>query len=165
MTQHLPTDAAFRPAERLLLNVAAEITPASQLHLIELEASLQASQQALLSHDVALIEQHTCEQIRLRRLLEILWSRRDAAHDPAFLVEMRAAQMRVLHLGRVQAALLVRAQRWQSMLSNLLAGPEVNYAPPSHSRMAQCTAWTDLSGIPIANTRTSETEERTRCRA
>jgi hypothetical protein len=164
MRQPLPTDIAFRSADLLLLNGAAEITQASKLLLVELEASLQASQRALLSHDVALMEQHTCEQIRLQRLLEALWSRRDAAHDPAFIVEMRAAQMRVLHLGRVLAALLVRAQRWQSMLSNLLAGSETSYVPPGGS-MARCIAWTHLSGIPIANTPTSETEERKRCRA
>jgi len=162
MKQHLPTDTDPRSPERLF-NGAAEITPASKLLLVELEASLRASQRALLSHDVALMERHTCEQIRLQRLLEVLWSRRDAARDPAFVVEMRAAQMRVLHLGRVQAALLVRAQRWQNMLSNLLAGPETSYVPTSGS-IPQYTG-THLSGIPIANTPTSEAEERNRCRA
>jgi hypothetical protein len=163
MRQPFPTDIAFRSADLLLLNGAAEITPASQVLLVELETSLQASQQALLSHDVALLEQHTCEQIRLQHSLEILRSR-DATHDPAFVVEIRAAQMRVLHLGRVQAALLVRAQRWQSMLSNLLAGSETSYVPPGGS-MARCIAWTHLSGIPMANTPTSEAEERNQCRA
>jgi hypothetical protein len=163
MRQHLSTDAAFRSAERPLLYRAAEITQAGKLFLFELEASLQASQRALLSHDVALLEQHICEQIRLQSSLEVLWSR-DATRDLVFAAEMRAAQIRVLHLGRVQAALLVRAQRWQSMLSNLLAGPEASYAPPI-GNMAPCIAWAHPSGIPSATTDTSEAEERDRCRA
>jgi hypothetical protein len=37
--------------------------------------------------------------------------------------------MRVQHAGRVQAGLLVRAQRSLRMIAHLLAGPESNYSP------------------------------------
>ena len=39
--------------------------------------------------------------------------------------------MRVLHLVRIQMALLRRAQRALKIIENLLAGPHANYAPPN----------------------------------
>ena len=176
MTRKLPTDAALRSpqspsAEPSLRRGSAEIAQASRALLGELEASLQASQNALLAHDVTRLEERTCEQIGLRRSLDILW---DAAHppgsDPAqhdlrLSAELRAAQMRVLRLGRVQAALLGRAQRWLRMVSNLLAGPEASYAPPTFARMAQYPAWPPPSSGPRDNTRTRQEQERDPCRA
>lgn len=53
--------------------------------------------------------------------------------DPALAAGLLAAQWRVLYLGRVQAALLTRAQRSLRMLSNLLAGPEASYAAPRYA--------------------------------
>jgi hypothetical protein len=184
MTLKPPTDAlrsaprsaqspSAKPSPR---RSSAEIAQASRALLGELEASLQASQDALLAHDVARLEECTCEQIGLRRSLEILW---DAAHppgsDPAqydlaqydlrLSAELRAAQMRVLRLGRVQAALLGRAQRWLRMVSNLLAGPEASYAPPPSARMAQYPAWPPASSGPSDNTRTRQEQERDPCRA
>jgi hypothetical protein len=107
--------------------------------LLELEMSLYASQKALLSGDVARLEQSTRQQIGLRRALKILWPENGAGSydmhcDPPLASELRMAQMRVLHLGRVQAALLRREQRWLRTLSNLLAGPETNYLPPALDR-------------------------------
>jgi hypothetical protein len=123
----------------------------------ELESSLQSSQRALLARDLAGIEQHTGEQIRLRRALEILWSQNlPQASDPmpfdsmlndpmpyarAGASELRLAQMRVLHLGRVQAALLARAQRRARMLSHLFAGPGASYAPPACHWADERGAW------------------------
>jgi hypothetical protein len=109
--------------------------------LRELEMSLRASQKALLSRDVLRLEQSTRQQIGLRRALEILWPGNGMGSsemhcDPRLASELRTAQMRVLHLGRVQAALLRREQRWLRTLSNLLAGPEANYLPPALNRVA-----------------------------
>jgi hypothetical protein len=121
--------------------------------LAELEASLEASQRALLGRDVASLEQCTSEQARLQRSLEILWStggaqlpgsnspESDAASDiPAFDAELRAAQRRVLHLGRIQAALLGRAQRWLRTVSHLLAGLDQSYSFPASSQVPQYPA-------------------------
>ena len=99
--------------------------------------------------DLPGIEQHTSEQTRLHRELEILWSQNGPSQDsalasdskpfePAWVAELGPAQLRVLQLGRVQAALLVRAQRRLRMLSHLLAGPGAGYAPPSSNSTA---AW------------------------
>lgn len=172
MTLKFSTDTGLRPAERRSLDSTAESVQAGLALLAKLEASLQASQEALLSHNLSLFEQHTGEQIRLRSSLEILWSRDtarplgiDPGHDLVFSPEMRAALARVLHLGRVQAALLVRAQRWQSVVSNLLAGAEANYAAPNCSRTTDFTAGMHSSGIPNVTTGTSEAEERAPCRA
>ena len=103
--------------------------------------SLHSSQKALLSGDVARLEQSTRQQIGLRRALKILWPENGAGSsemhcDPLLASELRTAQMRVLHLGRVQAALLRREQRWLRTLSNLLAGPETNYLPPALDQAA-----------------------------
>ena len=119
----------------------------------------------MLAHDVARLEERTCEQVGLRRSLGILWDAahppgRDAAqHDLRLSAELRAAQIRVLRLGRVQAALLGRAQRWLRMVSNLLAGPEASYAPLTCSRVAQYPAWAPASSDPGDNTRTRQEEE------
>src|SRR5579863_6484663 len=87
----------------------AEIASANRALLAELEASLQASQRALLAHDLASLEHSTGEQIRLVRALEIFGTPYGAplagsefSHSsPQFADELRAAQKRVLHLGRV----------------------------------------------------------------
>jgi len=102
--------------------------------LLELEASLLSSQEALLARDLAGVEQGTCEQVRLQRALEILRPCEAAQTSDSERTrassELRAAAIRILHLGRVQAALLDRAQRSLRMISNLLAGPEASYGPP-----------------------------------
>jgi hypothetical protein len=157
----------------------------------ELESSLQSSQRALLARDLAGIEQHTGEQIRLRRALEILWSKNlPQASDPmpfdsmlndpmpyarAGASELRLAQMRVLHLGRVQAALLARAQRRARMLSHLFAGPGASYAPPACHWADERGAWPSAgrgrtrtgqeeSGPEKERSQPENPEERHRCR-
>jgi hypothetical protein len=113
--------------------------------LLQLEASLQASQIALLARDLARIEQGTRDQIRLLQELEILSApgrgleegspgKRNScapSSDGPLTAELRAAQLRVLHLGRVQTALLVRGERSLRILSHLVAGAQSNYGPPA----------------------------------
>ena len=100
----------------------------------ELESSLQASQKALLCCDVAGVERGTEEQIRLRESLASLWTSDSSAtfvplSEPNSAALLRAAQSRVLHLGRVQLALLARAQQSVRILANLLAGTAGDYGP------------------------------------
>jgi hypothetical protein len=160
-------DASYSPKSRSAQlcrsNSSAEIAQASRALLAELEASLEASQRALLGRDVASLEQCTSEQARLQRSLEILWSagaahlpgsnspKSDAASDipafnvpafdiPAFDAELRAAQRRVLHLGRIQTALLGRAQRWLRTVSHLLAGLDQSYSFSASSQVPQYSA-------------------------
>jgi hypothetical protein len=116
----------------------AEIAEGRLSLLKELETSLQASQRALLSGDLEALQRETCEQLRLQRALDAGWppNRANSESNPpgnefASSVDLRAAQMRVLHLGRVQAAILARANRWLTTVSNLLAGPEAGYTPPA----------------------------------
>ena len=104
-------------------NPGLTLAAASAALLGELESSLAASQRALLARDVVSLDRATREQIRLRRALEILCAQKIVSAP-----ELRGAQQRVLHLGRVQAALLVREQRWLTVLANLVAGPEASYA-------------------------------------
>jgi hypothetical protein len=156
----LPSElpSGLRSPEAAPCNLAAMARAAVAL-LAELEASLVASQRSLLSRDLEGLERATSEQIGLHRSLQTLRShdsaqsngaqndgaqsndaqKNDAAPgndapplDPALAAGLRAAQWRVLYLGRVQAALLTRAQRSLRMLSNLLAGPAASYAAPSY---------------------------------
>jgi hypothetical protein len=113
--------------------------------LRKLETSLQTSQRALLSGDLAALQQETCEQLRLQRALEVGSptgaGTSDGYPEPdesASLTDLRAAQMRVLHLGRVQAAILARANRWLTTVSNLMAGPEAGYTSPAVRWMPPC---------------------------
>lgn len=154
MTRQLITDAGPRSELRspeAPLRDGAAIAQAAAALLAEMERSLEASQRALLSRDVAGMELATAEQIGLRQSLEILWSRvpglpdgargNDATQlDPALVAGLRAAEWRVLYLVRVQAALLTRAQRSLRMVSNLLAGPEASYAAPIPNRVSWAAA-------------------------
>jgi hypothetical protein len=114
------------------LSVAdAEIAQARRSLLTELETSLLSSQRAILTRDVARLEQSCGQQIRLLRALQIL---DPAQADLTFGSELRSARMRVLHLARVQAALLARGQRWLRTVENLLAGAATNYGPAAALR-------------------------------
>jgi hypothetical protein len=122
MKSGLTTDAAS--PSTLVFPLAAKNDRVSREILRELDASLRASQKALLSGDLAGIEQGTREQEHLRRALEALWTAR-----PHGFTEDRALLEQVLHLGRVQVALLSRAQRSLRITSRVLAGPGADYAP------------------------------------
>jgi len=110
--------------------------------LQELEASLEATQQAVLARDWAGLDQGTREQMRLHRAFKTVWAqfethppgiaengRGPLEQEPQLAAELRAAGKRVLDLGRVQRALLVRAERSLRMMANLLAGPGSSYSP------------------------------------
>jgi hypothetical protein len=111
----------------------------------ELEASLRNSQRALVSRDVVGIERGTHEQWRLQQALRALWSEdRTPLQDRAsagdgfgwpgqaqLAAGVRIAKARVLHLARIQLALLARAQRSLNALSRLLDGPGASYSPPA----------------------------------
>ena len=138
MTAQSLAEASARPTE-----------PDDRVHLAEvrlgllrdLEASLETTQKAVLARDLVGLGQGTHEQIRLHQALETVLDRTYARIggpadgpwrlrcEPCLAAELHASAMRVLHLGRVQAALLVRAQRSLRMISNLLAGPESSYSP------------------------------------
>lgn len=176
MTRQLDTDVSLRSREAAPRN-GATIAPAASLLLAELERSLEASLRALFSRDLEGLERATCEQIGLRRSLQILWpetlvpqnlvsqnlasqslgsqspvSQPSVSHsagqdvraqnrpapelDPACAAGLRAAEWRVLYLGRVQAALLTRAQRSLRIVSHRLAGPAASYAAPAYARPA-----------------------------
>ena len=133
---------------------SAEIAPASLELLHRLEESLQASQRALLSRDLALIEQSTCEQIRVRAALEMLWATKaneqasHAAEDEAeFASELRQALQRVLRDGRIQIALVNRAQRRMRTIENVLAGPGGNYSVPQPEQMVGCASYRPATTI------------------
>lgn len=114
---------------------AAEPAQAQLGLLRHLEASLGASQQAVLSRDLQRLEQLTAEQHRLRQALALALQRdpfhgtQERAPDSALTTAVRSAEERVLHLGRVQLLLLAHAQRSLQVLSHLLAGPQAPYTP------------------------------------
>jgi hypothetical protein len=155
-----PTNSTNWPdfMQTLYLNEAASgislttLAEAGIAVLRELEASLLASIRAVLSHDASALELATRDQLRLRRALEILWvsdgtlSRTDGRttefKSPVtneYDDVLRTARLRVLHLGRVQAALLGRERRWMNVLTNMVAGPEANYVRPTAATLISIT--------------------------
>lgn len=100
-------------------------------------------QNALLSRNLGGLEQATRELARCFAALKQVAgvsqgskppSEPRTALAPAVPQPLRDVQMRVLYLGRVQAALLARAQRSLSMLRNLLGESDATYAPPPVNR-------------------------------
>jgi len=132
---------------------ADDIAESSLNLLRQLEASLQASQRALLSGDLEALQEKTCEQLRLQGALQACWSQNGAGareSNPmlaefAIASDLRAAQMRVLDLGRVQAAILSRANRWLTTVSNLLAGAAAGYSSPV-KRWTPCSPRRSVGG-------------------
>jgi flagellar biosynthesis/type III secretory pathway chaperone len=114
---------------------ALDIAHACLALLHDLETSLQASQQALLARDLPRLEQLTREQNALRRDLVALWTAaktlptKTSISEDSLALELRTSAARVLHLGRIQLALLDRAQRSLRALSRLIAGPQASYGP------------------------------------
>jgi|HubBroStandDraft_2_1064218.scaffolds.fasta_scaffold28222_3 hypothetical protein len=99
--------------------------------LAQLEASLTASQQALLSRDLPALERATCEQRLLEpQIGQLRRAFRPVSKSSPLEIEVRVTSQRILHLARVQLALLARARRSLSALEQLLAGPGAAYAPP-----------------------------------
>ena len=103
----------------------------------ELESNLLASQQALVSGDLSWLEELTGKQLLFeRKLANLLASAREAppvtADSAEMQCKMRAAQLRILHLGRVHMALLARRQRSLRTLRHRMAGRESFYGPPTN---------------------------------
>jgi hypothetical protein len=154
----------------VLTHAISEIMHARLARLAELEASLQVSQRALLSRDISSLEKRTLEQRRLHEALAILSvPRLPQGSSPAttlLAAELLAAETRVLQLGRIQAALLDRAQRWLRTVVNLLAGVEKAYSPPRDVTVtaypAQLAASTDHH---LKQPAAREAKEHDSCRA
>jgi hypothetical protein len=111
-----------------------EVLPANLSVLKQLEASLELSVKLLLARDLAGFEQTTGEQMALLERLDPMPVRGlepSCSEECTLAAELRAVEMRVLHLGRVQRALLGRAQRCLHVMAQLLAGPGASYAVPA----------------------------------
>jgi len=150
----MPTDLLGVPpvlAENSLLTpLALAAVPLALLR--ELEASLLASQTAVQRLDLESIERGTCEQVALVAKLAATSPRGSVAptsssdrpvtqessdmgqatsvlqvyvRDEAN--ELRLCAARTMHAARVQAALLARMQGKLRALTNMLAGPSVDY--------------------------------------
>ena len=122
------TDLIGATAAAARNSLPASERPAARLAVMsELEASLLASQKAVLSLDLDGIEGETRAQIALVAKLAALSPRE--ALTPANVVyqQLRQCERRTLQAGRVQAALLARLRSKLRVLANVLAGPGVNY--------------------------------------
>jgi hypothetical protein len=95
----------------------------------QLEASLHGSRQALLARDLAGIEQGTREQRVLAGEIETVLRKGIVPSGSELDEELRQSGSRVLAAGRLQAALLARAQRQLRVLVNMLTDPSANYGP------------------------------------
>ena len=112
----------------------------SQLALLaELENSLLASQAALLSHKIALLEQFTRHQMTLRdklcSLLSTASSNNAGTHESnrKMLAAVLFAQKRVLHEARVQQVLLQRAQQFLKTFFHAASARTATYSPHRHT--------------------------------
>jgi hypothetical protein len=116
--------------------------------LEDLETSLQASQDALLVHDVARLEDLTHQQLSLRcRILAYLEERsaigrEGAVRRGALLVsglqtsqQVRSAAIRVLRLGQLQRVLLERMQQLLRVAENRAVGLQAGYSPSPSQRV------------------------------
>jgi hypothetical protein len=113
--------------------------------LAELASSLEASRHALLCGDVGQLEQLTVEQALLwARILPLAEAHDKRAHtagaqpDAGAMPALVASQERILHLARVQQALLRRAGQRSRILANLLAGTDSEYAPAAQNHGVDC---------------------------
>ena len=108
-------------------NIQPENSSRPELVLLsDLEASLRASHQAVLDRKVGRLEQLTAQQTSLLETLSGLSAKRIPGTAPAAL---RSVQKRVLHLARVQLALIRRAQQSLRAVSNVAAGSQAGYVP------------------------------------
>jgi hypothetical protein len=120
----------------------------SKIALIaEVENAFRALQSALLSRNLEGLRQATRELAGGHEKLnsfEYLNSRKGESQGSEFqgndtsgsrerVAELRQAERRILQLGRVQAALLGRAQKSLVTLTNMLAGSEIIYGPPARN--------------------------------
>lgn len=97
--------------------------------LCDLEASVRASQKALLSRNLADIERLTSEQRELRDALSVFFSEDGGSRKAKLTPAVRAIAARVLALGRLQSGLLARAQRRVHALSSLRGATQFACGP------------------------------------
>jgi hypothetical protein len=107
-----------------------------------LEISLFRSQKALLARDLSGILRGTAEQTILwREISTAIYSTKiytaaarpdalTAASHADFPAQLSPWALRILHLARVHAALLVKAQRSLQMIASLAGALGTSYAPP-----------------------------------
>ena len=97
----------------------------------QLAASVEFSTQAVVCGELTRLEERTAAQQLLWQKISALLPCFDhhANPDGPAAAEVLAAQWRLLHRGRVQHALLQRAQQNLRAASNQLAGPHSGYAP------------------------------------
>lgn len=95
--------------------------------LVSIEASLAASQQAILCRDVARLEQLTLQQNDLAYRL-LLWQQ---DYSPRLEPDaVRQARTRIVHQAQIHLALLERADRRVRAVASLAVGPQTMYAHP-----------------------------------
>lgn len=99
--------------------------------LSQLEASLHGSRKALLARDLAGVEQETREQRVLAGKIKAILQQRIAPLGSGLEEDLKQSGKRVLAAGRLQAALLARAQRQLRVLVNMLTDPSATYGPMS----------------------------------
>jgi len=151
MTPHITTEVARPPNRQVSPADAVRAAQASLALLHELEASLEATQKAVLARDLARLDEGTREQIRLEQAFREQWtqcrtlcqetpasSSLPIPLEPRCAAELRTAATHVLDHVRVQAALLIRAQRSLRMLASLAGRTELSYRPRA----------ADLQGCP-----------------
>jgi hypothetical protein len=105
----------------------------SQLALLtDIENGLRSMQSALRSRNIEGLRQATSRIARCHAELKMVlrFAGSGPARNSTSGARMREAQWRVLQLGRVQAALLARAQRSLTAVTNALTGGEASYRPP-----------------------------------
>ena len=109
--------------------------------LSDLERCLKINQRALLGRDLDEIERGTVDLIHLQKVLARISDSEpgsssgeiDGVNRISLPWETHDAAIRTFQLGRVQQVLLQRAQQSLRMVSYLLAGPHVSYAPVTTS--------------------------------
>jgi hypothetical protein len=109
-----------------------------------LESSLNRSLRALIDLNLESLRSATAEQILLAQEMAAMLeggheaqnNPQPAGDEPQVLVpavelpgELRSMQRRIYEALRLQSAVLVRSQRKQSVLANMLAGVGVPYGP------------------------------------
>lgn len=101
----------------------------------DLERNLLASQRALVSGDLSRLEELTREQALFQHKLAGLVASGPAAPvsnaSVAMQHEIREAQLRILHLGRLHMALLARREQSLRTLRHRIAGTHSLYGPPA----------------------------------
>ena len=145
----VPTNSTVSPELSMPQISAPDLKPSSSdaegfLSLLSrLEATLEASQKALLARDLAGLQLLIREQHFLVRAFFEFSSH--TAIPASSKAEVCTAAMRVLALGRTQRSLLDRMQRFLRALGHLVAGPTATYSQPLvPARMGQSPTFARL---------------------